>query len=75
MFAGHVVKGGGVEYVCMANDGTRGGGEVIGVLLDDSVIVVEGEGDTYAECKESCSEASDTAESINGSDLWGQRRS
>ena len=70
MFAGHVVEGGGIEYVWVANDGRRSGGEVAGVLLDDGVIVVKGKVDPDAKCKKSGSEASDAAECIDGSDLW-----
>ena len=75
MLADHVVEGGGVKYVCVANDGTRGGREIVGVLLDDSAIVVECKGNTYAESKQGSGEASDAAQSIDGRDLWRERGS
>ena len=70
MFAGHVIESGVIKYVCVANDGWRGGREVAGVLLNDGVVVIKGECDSDAECKESGSEAPDATKCIGGSDLW-----
>ena len=61
MLADHVVEGGGVKYVCVANDGARGGREIVGVLLDDSAIVVECKSNAYAESKQGSGEASNAA--------------
>ena len=73
MSPNHVVESDMIKYVCVTYDGGVRRGEITGVLLDDSVVVIKRKGNPDAKREQGRSKASNATECVDCRDSGGER--